>query len=222
MKAILAALLLAYVPSPTSLLRKAAQRGQQLGKTREVTMTGTLTAPSGPPHPGTLTLHFPSSCKLESEGSAPLSVKGNAAEGTAGPALKLLQLACPLLTTRGLATNEAVGTFRAVASNAGVELSAGASLARLVDRVVYVLGAPAHDPARPQLWLYKDSRAPARLIAQGGTDLRLLQYGDPAAADWFPRVMELWQDGQLAARFEVLETRGVRPAGEDEDDDSRE
>jgi hypothetical protein len=221
-KAILIALLLAYVPSPTSLLRKAAQRGQQLGKTREVTMTGTLTASGAPSKAGTLTLHFPSSCKLEAEGSVALSVKGSAAEGTAGPALKLLQLACPLLTTRGLSTGEAVGTFRAVATDAGVELSAGASLARLGDRVVYVLGAPSHDPARPQLWLYKDSRAPARLIAQGGADLRLLQYGDPAAADWFPRVLELWQDGALAARFEVLETRGVRPAGEDEDDDSRE
>jgi hypothetical protein len=221
-KAVLIALLLAYVPSPTSLLRKAAQRGQQLGKTREVTMTGTLTASGAPSKAGTLTLHFPSSCKLEAEGSVALSVKGTAAEGTAGPALKLLQLACPLLTTRGLSTGEAVGTFRAVASDAGVELSAGASLARLGDRVVYVLGAPSHDPARPQLWLYKDSRAPARLIAQGGADLRLLQYGDPAAADWFPRVLELWQDGALAARFEVLETRGVRPAGEDEDDDSRE
>jgi hypothetical protein len=221
-KAILIALLLAYVPSPTSLLRKAAQRGQQLGKTREVTMTGTLTASGAPSKAGTLTLHFPSSCKLEAEGSVALSVKGTAAEGTAGPALKLLQLACPLLTTRGLSTGEAVGTFRAVATDAGVELSAGASLARLGDRVVYVLGAPSHDPARPQLWLYKDSRAPARLIAQGGADLRLLQYGDPAAADWFPRVLELWQDGALAARFEVLETRGVRPAGEDEDDDSRE
>jgi hypothetical protein len=221
-KAVLVALLLAYIPSPSSLLRKAALRGQQLGKTREVTMTGMLTASGTPPRSGTLTLHFPSSCKLEGEGSVSLSVKGTAAEGPAGPALKLLQLACPLLTTRGLSVNDAVGTFRAVAASAGVDLTAGASLARLGDRVAYVLGAPARDLARPQLWLYKDSRAPARLIAQGGTDLRLLQYGDPAAADWFPRVLELWQDGQLAARFEVLETRGVRTAGEDEDDDSRE
>jgi hypothetical protein len=221
-KAFFLALLLAYVPSPTSLLRSSVTRGRQLGKTKEVTMTGTLTAAGAAPKPGTLTMHFPGSCKLEAEGSVSFSVKGTAAEGTAGPVLKLLQQACPLLTLRGLNMAEALGTIRAVASNAGVELSAGASLARLGDRVAYVLGAPTRDPARPQLWLYKDNRAPARLISQAGTDLRLLQYGDPAAADWFPRVMELWQDGQLAARFEVLETRGVRQASEDEDDDSRE
>jgi hypothetical protein len=222
LKPLLLALLFAYVPSPTSLLRKAALRGQQLGKTREVTMSGTLTAAGAAPRPGTLTMHFPSSCKLQAEGSVSLSVKGATAEGTAGPALKLLQLACPLLTTRGLSNGEALGALQAVATGAGVDLTAGTSLSRLGDRVAYVLGAPAKDLSRPQLWLYKDSRAPARLIAQGGSDLRLLQYGDPAAADWFPRVLELWQDGQLAARFEVLETRGVRPGGEDEDDDSRE
>ncbi|HEX4385639.1 MAG TPA: hypothetical protein VH083_21910 [Myxococcales bacterium] len=218
MKAFFLALLLAYIPSPTSLLRSSVVRGRLLGRTKEVTMTGTLTAAGAAPKQGTLTMHFPASCKLEAE-SVSFSVKGTAAEGTAGPVLKLLQQACPLLTLRGLNMAEALGTIRAVTSNAGVELSAGVSLQRLGDRVAYVLGAPTRDPARPQLWLYKDNRAPARLIAQGGTDLRLLQYGDPAAADWFPRVMELWQDGQLQARFEVLETRGVRQASEDEEDE---
>jgi hypothetical protein len=220
-KALFLALLLAYVPSPTSLLRSSVVRGRLLGRTKEVTMTGTLTAAGAPPKQGTLTMHFPASCKLEAE-SVSLSVKGTDATGAAGPVLKLLQQACPLLTMRGLNMADALGTIRAVTSNAGVELSAGVSLQRLGDRVAYVLGAPTRDPARPQLWLYKDNRAPARLIGQGGTDLRLLQYGDPAAADWFPRVMELWQDGQLAARFEVLETKGVRQASEDEDEDSRE
>src|SRR5581483_2148206 len=97
---------------------------------------------------------------------------------------------------------------------------AGAGLARFDDRVTYVLGAGGRDTAAPQLWLYKDSYAPARLIAQGGADLRLLEYGNPAAADWFPRAIELWNAGQLAARFEVLESKGVRgtPAQEEEDD----
>jgi hypothetical protein len=222
MNAVLLALLIAYVPSPTSLLRKAAQRNQQLGRTREVTMSGWLTAPGQPPHPGTLTMRFPSSCKLDGDGAGPASVKGSAAEGAQGPVLKMLQLACPLLTTRGLSAGEAAGTLRAVAEGAGVDLTGIASLGRLGDRAAYVLGAPARDPAKPQLWLYKDSRAPARLVARDGSDLRLLQYGDPAAADFFPRVFELWQAGQLAARFEVLETRGMRGAGEDEDDASRE
>jgi hypothetical protein len=84
---------------------------------------------------------------------------------------------------------------------------------------VYVIGAAPRDSSKPQLWLYKDTRAPARLIAQGGADLRLLEYGNPAAADWFPRVIELWNAGQPAARFEVLAAKGSKGGG-DEDDDS--
>ena len=76
------------------------------------------------------------------------------------------------------------------------------------------------DASSPQLWIYKDTPAPARLIARGGADLRLLQYGTPAAGEWFPRVIELWSSGQLAARFEVLESKGVRGGAEEEEDDS--
>jgi hypothetical protein len=221
-KGVLLALLLAYVPSPTSILKEAAQRARLLGRTREVTMTGTLTVLGGAPKAGTLTLHLPSSCKLEAEGGTSFSVKGLGTTAAPEPAAALLKLACPLLTTRGLPMGEAVGALRAAAEGAGVDLTSGAGLARLGDRVVYVLGANSRDQAKPQLWVYKDSHAPARLIAQGGGDLRLLQYGNPAAADWFPRVFELWERGQLSARFEVLETRGVRVAGEEDEDDSRE
>jgi hypothetical protein len=35
-------------------------------------------------------------------------------------------------------------------------------------------------------------------------------------------VLELWLDGQLAARFESLEARGSRDTSEEEEDDSRE
>jgi len=49
-----------------------------------------------------------------------------------------------------------------------------------------------------------------------------LQYGNPAAGEWFPRIIELWTSGQLAARFEVLEAKGVRAATQEEEDDSRE
>ena len=47
------------------------------------------------------------------------------------------------------------------------------------------------------------------------------QYGSPAAALAFPRVIELWQEGKLAARFEALEagSRRAGPSGEEEDRD---
>jgi len=222
---VLLALLLAYVPSSGSLLKHAAARARQL-RTREVTLSGTLTVSNEPQRNAQLVLRFPLNCRLEGDGGLSLSVKGTAqnpqgvAEGTSGPALRLLQLACPFLAYRGVPFADAPQTLRLAALAAGADVSAGAGLARFDDRVTYVLGAGGRDTAAPQLWLYKDSYAPALLIAQGGADLRLLEYGNPAAADWFPRAIELWNAGQLAARFEVLESKGVRgtPAQEEEDD----
>ena len=225
MRALLIAALVAWIPSTGSLLKRAASRSSGLGKTREVTLSGTVTVKDQGAHPAQLVLHFPLSCKLEGDGVS-LSVKGTAArptgtaEGTTGPALQLLQLACPFLAYRGLSAVEAEEALRNATLAAGADVTAGGALSRLGDRVVYVLGAPARDLTRPQLWLYKDTAAPARLLAQGGADLRMLEYGNPAAADWFPRVIELWEGGQLSARFEVLEARGARGDGDEEEDDS--
>jgi len=203
---LLLAALLAYVPAAGSLLRKAAERAQALGKAKEVTLTGTLTVTGEAPRGAQLVLRFPLQCTLA---------------GAEGVALQMVQLACPLLTFRSVPKEkEADNAIRNAALAAGVDLAAPSSISRLSDRAVYVVGAGPRDLSRPQLWLYKDSHAPARLIAKEGTDLRLLQYGNPAALDWFPRVVELWNAGQLAARFEVLEAKGTRTSGEEEEDDS--
>src|SRR6266851_8309508 len=103
MRALLVAALLAYVPSAGSLLKRAAARTSSLGRTREVTLSGTIAVKDQGAHPAQLTLRFPLSCKLEADGVS-LSVRGNVlkpsgvAEGTTGPALQMLQLACPFLT----------------------------------------------------------------------------------------------------------------------------
>jgi hypothetical protein len=225
---LLAAVLLAYVPSAESLLKQAAARAQTLGRTREVILSGSLAVGGEPERNAHLVLRFPLQCRLDGEAGLSLSVKGTVenpgavGEGTAGPALRLLQLACPFLAHRGIPSAEGQQMFRAAAQAVGADVAAGAGLSRFGDRVTWVLGAPAHDLSTPQLWLYKDNNAPARLIAQGGADLRLLEYGNPAAGEWFPRVIELWTSGQLAARFEVLEAKGVRAASQEEEDDSRE
>ncbi len=209
--------LLAYVPSSDLLLKRAAARVNVGGRSKEVTLSGTLSLKGEQPRSAQLVLRFPFSCKLEGEGGLALSVKGpTETAGSDTPAARLLQLACPLVAYRGMRADEAEQALRAAAISFGADLNASPSLSRLVDRVAYVLGAPAHDLGRPQLWLYKDSHAPARLIG-GGADLRPLQYGNPAAAEWFPRVLELWIDGQLASRFEVLEARGMRFTGEEEE-----
>ena len=224
---ILLALLLAYVPSPASLLKHAAERARSL-RSREVTLSGTLSATGELLRNARLVLRFPFQCRLEGDGGLSLSVKGTpqnpegAAEGTTGPALRMLQMACPLLAYRGVPSADAAQALKIVALAAGADVSVGGGLNRFDDRVAYVLGAGSGDRSAPQLWLYKDSYAPARLVAQGGTDLRLLEYGNPAAGEWFPRVIELWTSGQLAARFEALEAKGVRGVAREEEEDSDE
>ena len=222
------ALLLAYIPSADSLFKHTAQRARALGRTREVTLSGTLAVNDEPQRNAQLLLRFPLQCRLEVEGGQPISVKGTAqnpegvAEGPSGPALRLLQMACPFVAYRGIPAADAPQALRVAALAAGANVGAGAAVSRLADRVAYVLGAAPRDASSPQLWIYKDINAPARLIAQGGADLRLLQYGTPAAADWFPRVFELWSGGRLAARFEVLEAKGVRGGAQEEEEDSEE
>ena len=227
--ALLAAALLAahaapaYVPTVGALLRKAAARIAEGGRTREVIFNGTLEVGRSA-DPRTLSVRFPLSCRFEN-GAA---VRGTAAQpvgsssGGGGAEKDLLELACPLIAYRGLSLADAEKALRATAAAAGADLTAATALTRLGDRVAVVLGAPARQLDRPQLWLYKDTHAPARLIARRDghlQDLRLLEYGNPASADWFPRILELYQDGALAARFEVLETKGFRDTNEEEDDD---
>jgi len=222
---------LAYIPSSGAMLRRAAARVSEGGRSREVTLTGTLARAGGAPQSAQLVLHFPLSCKFAGPGAAPPNSGATAGAATANTApsadpaaaSELLALACPLIAYRGQTLNEAERTLRAAAIAAGVDVSAATGLTRLSDRAAYILGADPHQPEKPQLWLYKDNNAPARLIDSKGSDLRLLQYGNPAAADWFPRVIELWQGGALSLRFEALEVKGFRDTAEEEDpDDARE
>lgn len=188
-------------------------------------MSGTLFISDQPPRPAQLVIRFPLQCRFQVEGTMLTSVKGAppAAEGAPGPASQILQLACPLLAFRGQPRDEQQKTLLADTAAAGVDTTAAASIGRLMDRTVYVIGAGPREPTRPQLWLYKDNFAPARLVTQDGLELRLLEYGNPAAGEWFPRFFELWNADRLAARFEVLEAKGVRGSGgEEEEDDSSE
>lgn len=218
---------LAYVPSTTSMIRKAAARAGEGGKSREATVLGMLTLGQAPAVPSTMTLRFPLGCRLEAQGLS-VSVRGEPGQqqiqddGHEG-ARDLLKLACPLLAYRGQGAAAAERTLRVAAMEAGLTGEfLPESLMRLQDRVAVVLGAPPRQLEQPQLWLYRDTAAPARLIARSGggfDDLRLLQYGSPAAADWLPRMVELWRKDQLVARFEAMETHGLREVLEEGDDE---
>ena len=221
----------AYIPSSASLVRRAAGRVNEGGKSKDAALSGWLWLGEQQAQQAVLTLRFPLGCRLDA-GKAGASANSREPgrpqlkdEGLGQGALDLLRLACPLIAYRGQTPPQGEQTLRAAALAAGVapELLP-TSLARLYDRVAIVLGAGARQLDRPQLWLYKDNGAPARLLSRDGErldDLRLLQYGNPAAADWFPRVLELWRGTTLVARFEALETRGFVNTGPGEDDEAQ-
>jgi hypothetical protein len=219
---------LAYVPGSQSLLRRCAERVAEGSRTREATLAGLLSIRGGKPEARTLFLRFPLQCRLDSGAQVrgtPASPFGRA-DGPS-PDRDLLEVACPLLAYRGVGIKEAESILRTAATDAGVDLNGPTALDRFGDRIVLIVGANARQFDRPQLWLFKDTAAPARLIARRGSrlvDVRLLEYGNFASAEWFPRVVELYDGNQQVARFEVQETRGFRDtaAGAEDDDASRE
>lgn len=88
------------------------------------------------------------------------------------------------------------------------------SLGRDDDKVVYIIGARSWEPEKPQLWLDKLTFLPIRLIAQvkkdGSTVLRetrMMEYGSAVAGNWFPRVIEVYENGELIRRAEVTEVK---------------
>jgi hypothetical protein len=214
---------LGYIPSVAVLLHRAAVRANEGSRTRDVTLSGTLQMGDAAPATRVLALRFPLSCRFEGGAQARGTVAQPLPSSAAGnPEQELVELACPLIAYRGLRTADAETALGAVVAIAGADLTAAAAYDRLGDRVAFVIGAPPRQAERPQLWLYKDTHAPARLIARRDghlEDLRLLEYGNPAAAEWFPRILELYRDGKPSARFEVLETKGFRETGEEEDDE---
>jgi hypothetical protein len=218
----------AYVPGPQALLRRCAERVAEGSRTREATLTGFLSVRGGKPEPRTLFLRFPLQCRFDNGAQ----VRGTAASpfGRAdgpSPDRDLLEVVCPLLAYRGAGVREAESILRTAATDAGIDLNAPTALDRFGDRIVLIVGANARQLDRPQLWLFKDTAAPARLIARRGNrvfDVHLLEYGNFAAAEWFPRIVELYDGNQQLARFEVQETRGFRDtaANAEDDDASRE
>lgn len=216
----------AYIPSAASLLRRAAARVNEGGKSKEAALSGWLTIADQAPVNARLTLSFPLGCALDANGKTASFKAGKTEDGGLGSqAAELLTLVCPLIANRGLNANDAELALRGAAQRAGVPAEfLPTSLARLYDRVAIVLGAGPRQLDRPQLWLYKETSAPARLLAKVGDqlhDLRLLQYGNPAAGEWFPRSIELWQGEALLARFESLSIAGFKdtPPAEEQDDE---
>ena len=101
----------------------------------------------------------------------------------------------------------------AVLGRLGIDTSM-TSYGRDESEFVYIIGARAWEPQRPQLWLAKDSYLPVRAVAQITVDgkkvieeTRWLEWGSELTHEWFPRVIEVYRDGELYARSEVTEIK---------------
>jgi hypothetical protein len=220
----------AYLPPATAILKRVAQRRDDLGLAalevrgtlafsgdaaqRAASLTGLPATGPELTVPAILVMKVPGRCRLElapdgvAAGDRPaVSIKGarvTAHRGLDGvPAARaLVEGVCTLLAEKGAGGAEPERPLAQALSARGVALTEVA-LGRLSGRIAWVIGGRAQD-ARPQAWVDKQSFQPARLIASlaGATrDVRLLDFGSPVGGDAFPRAAEVWSGGQLEARF---------------------
>jgi hypothetical protein len=163
--------------------------------------------------PAFLGIKMPGRCRLElaplevTESERPVAlVRHGRVSGLKGldrvaPAQALLRGVCALLSERpgGAEPDRPYGEEL---SRHGVDLGR-VFLGRFAGRVAYVLGAKPSERA-PQAWVDKQTFQPARLLFSIGAsffDVRLLDYGSPTGGDWFPRAVEVYEGGELRARF---------------------
>ncbi len=218
---------LAYVMPASSILRRMVDRRETL-KLNSLAVTGTavfprVSASEAAAALGTSTdrelqtdarflLRFPGRCRLElstPEGGQLAAVSAHGKARQEGKALAAAQQAlsqvCPLLAIRAAAEGEARAGVERHLSAIGIT-DRQTALARLDGKVVYVVGAK--NP-QAQLWIYKDSFQPARVLfkdAQGTAwDVRMKDFGSAVAGDWFPRVVEVRRGEDTVMRFTALD-----------------
>jgi hypothetical protein len=234
--AALAALLLAAAPAfayflpPGAVLRRLAQRREQLALS-SLEVKGTLQAsgeaaralaaaaglpPAGPGGdvsvPALLSIKAPGRCRLELAPPAAgadrpfVAIGRGRLVGGRGldrvpAAVALLRATCALLGQRASGPDPG-RAYADELARLGVSLEEQ-SLGRLGARVAYVIGAPSREK-RPQAWVDKQSYQPVRLIAAFAGplgDVRLVDYGSAVGGDLFPRAVEVHEEGALSARL---------------------
>lgn len=83
------------------------------------------------------------------------------------------------------------------------------SFQRFSGAVNYVVGAKPGEKDKPQVWFDKDSLLLTRIIrpesrASGKkvlVDIQLTGWGSPEAGNWFPKTVEIYEDGKLKERW---------------------
>lgn len=90
--------------------------------------------------------------------------------------------------------------------DAGIDTSI-VSLGRFERRIAYIIGARVWETEQPQLWLYKGTRLPMRIVVYDDrtrpatrVETRLLEWGQAVNGNWFPGIIEVWHDDTLVRR----------------------
>jgi hypothetical protein len=123
-----------------------------------------------------------------------------------GPPEDVLPL---LLFTAGNDLDKKQERILATLKTLGIDRSVVA-FGRYQDQVCFIIGARSYAADASQLWIDKETFLPLRLIVTKKTDssvskreTRWLEFGSSLTGDYFPRVIEVLQDGKRVSRSEV-------------------
>jgi hypothetical protein len=161
---------------------------------------------------GVVSLKHPGRCRFDAssaEGATSSAVTTNGKARTEGSPLPTLQLTideiCALMVQRSGDEGVAKAAVERHLSKLGVDTKRS-SLGRIGTDVAYVVGDPA--AGKSQLFVNKDSFTPARILFTDAAgqkwDLRFHDFYSPLTGDQFPRVTEVWKNGELQLRFTAL------------------
>lgn len=221
---------LAYVLPGFSILRRMVERRTDLRLTT-LQVTGTATFPQtdrgeaalalGVPPPeralqgdATVAMKLPGRCRMEirvPEGGVSASVQAHGkrrVEGTEIAAVTAaLSQVCPIVGSSGSEAQTRQTLDRHLRSlRIDTQRS---SLGRFDGKISYVLGD--REEGSPQLWIYKDSFQPARVLFadESGAkwDVQFKDFGSPVGGDAFPRQIEVKRNDALLMRFTALEAK---------------
>lgn len=234
MKPVVALLVLAYVMPSYSILRRLANRRDDLTITQlkidglaavgpsaareAANQLGTEWTSGELSLTSTVYARFPGRCRVEL--SSPDSTKTVAAvwaqgkqrtEGGDLPALaKATEALCATLALHSGTDGESRAALERYLGSLKVETKQ-VSFGRFSGAVTFVLGDPAD--GKPQFWIYKERFLPARVRTADGWDVRFVDYASQATGDWWPRLVEVYQGNELQLRLTVLGADGHAELG---------
>lgn len=164
----------------------------------------------------TVSMRLPGRCRIDfasADSSKTLSVvwangKKRSEGGTWAAAQVAVDQVCALLALHSAADGESRQALERHLAALKVD-ARNTTLARFGGGTALVIGDRSE--AAASLWVYKDKFQPARIRFgdEAGTwDVHFIDYASQATSDWFPRVVEVLQNGEQRLRLTILTADG--------------